>query len=163
MCLNRKLIACIIIVTLTGMVGCKHQNDNYNNISYDEYYGYFNYDTIVWNEYYKDCQNILKKNVSFELKFEAPINTNDSDFLFLIIREVGAIYKGSFKEKIILHNQWFCLGDGYLHLNQLAFVLLDHKKRVVYKWYNKETYRLSKWNHYAITLRRDGSFDISLK
>ena len=81
------------------------------------------------------------------------------DYEFLIIRQ-GVIYKGPFENDIKINKLTFCMDDNLSKVNTLAFVLLDHTNKQVYKWYKKESYYLYKKEKYHISLRGDGTFSL---
>jgi hypothetical protein len=53
-------------------------------------------DSFIKNYY----QNVISHDVYFDIRCDADININDSDFVFVIIRGSGIFYKGSFNNHI---------------------------------------------------------------
>ena len=112
-------------------------------------------DSFIKNYY----QNVISHDVYFDIRCDADININDSDFVFVIIKGSGIFYKGSFNNHIELKDKSFSIDDYKVEM--LGFVLLDHKTKLTYKWDMKEVWRLYKWKNYKVTLNKDGTFDIS--
>lgn len=135
---------------------CKKTNNTL--VSSSEYLGYVNYDTTDWC---KKCnaKSILTKDMLFTFKMKVPIDLSSISYDFMIIRQ-GVIYKGPFEKNIKVKNVSFCMDDNLSKVNTLAFVLLDHTNKRVYKWYNKESYYLYKEDEYTITLKDDGEFSL---
>ena len=135
---------------------CKKTNNTL--VSSSEYLGYVNYDTT---DLCKKCnaKSILTKDMLFTFKMKVPIDLSSISYDFMIIRQ-GVIYKGPFEKNIKVKNVSFCMDDNLSKVNTLAFVILDHTNKRVYKWYNKESYYLYKEDKYTITLKDDGEFSL---
>ena len=147
------------IFTLICLFVCSSYKNNSNTlISKDEYYDYVNYDTTDWC---KKCnaRSILKRDMLFIFDLEVPIDLSSINYDFVIIRQ-GVIYKGPFKKSIRVKNVTFCMDDNLSKVNTLAFIILDHTNKKVYKWYNKESYYLYKKSEYNISLKNNGEFSL---
>lgn len=147
-----------MLLSLLFCCSCKRNSLSYTFISKDEYYGYVNYDTTDWCE---KChaKSILIKNLSFNFDMEVPIDLSSIDYEFLIIRE-GVIYRGPFDNYIEVNNLSFCMDSNLSKVNTLAFILIDHTNKQVYKWYKKESYYLYKKDKYSISLKCNGDYSL---
>ncbi len=149
----------IFIVVLLGSLfffSCKRNSNTL--ISKIEYTDYANYDTTDWC---KKCQaqSVLVKDLSFNFEMEDPIDLSSINYEFIIIRQ-GVIYRGPFDTHIEVNNVSFCMDDNLSMVNTLAFVILDHTNKQVYKWYNKESYYLYKKDKYNILLKCNGEYSL---
>ena len=144
------------IICLFVCISCKKMNNTI--VSNEEYLDYVNYDTTDWC---KKCnaQSVLTKDMLFSFNMETPIDLSSVNYDFMIIRQV-VIYKGPFEENIKVKKVSFCMDDNLSKVNTLAFVVLDHTNKRVYKWYNKESYYLYKKDRYDIFLKDDGEFSL---
>ncbi len=155
---NYNLYLTSIFFSMVCFVSCNIKNDN-SFVSKDEYLEYAYYDdTTDWCEKCK-CQKVLTKDISFSFDKDFPMDLSSIDYEFLIIRQ-GVIYKGPFENDIKINKLTFCMDDNLSKVNTLAFVLLDHTNKQVYKWYKKESYYLYKKEKYHISLRGDGTFSL---
>lgn len=145
-----------VLFLLVFFSSCKKNKNTL--VSKNEYFEYVNYDTTDWC---KKCNahSILTKDLVFNLNMDVYIDLSSINYDFLIIRQ-GVIYKGPFKQKIEIRNVNFCMDDNLSKVNTLAFVLLDHTNRKVYKWYNKESYYLYKKSKYYVKLEENGEFSL---
>ena len=147
------------IYVLMCLLVCSSCKNNRNTlISQNEYYDYVNYDTTDWCKKC-DARSILTKDMLFIFDLEVPIDLSTINYDFVIIRQ-GIIYKGPFEKNIRVKNVTFCMDDNLSKVNTLAFILLDHTNKKVYKWYNKESYYLYKKGEYKVFLKNNGEFSL---
>ena len=147
------------ILTFMSLLVCfACHKDNNTLISTDEYLDYVNYNTTDWC---KKCnaQSVLKKDILFNFDMKVPIDLSAIKYDFMIIRQ-GVIYIGPFEKNIIIKNVSFCMDDNLSRVNTLAFVIIDHTNKQVYKWYNKESYYLYKKDKCNVTLEKNGEFSL---
>ena len=52
------------------------------------------------------------------------------------------------------------MDDNLSRVNTLAFVIIDHTNKQVYKWYNKESYYLYKKDKCNVALEKNGEFSL---
>lgn len=154
---NHNLCLTSVLLSMIYCISCNSKNDN-TFVSRDEYLGFVYYDDTDWCEKCK-CQKVLTKDILFSFDKDFPIDLSSIDYEFLIIRQ-GVIYRGPFENDIKIDNLAFCMDDNLSKVNTLAFALLDHTNKLVYKWYNKESYYLYKKDRYHISLRGDGNFSL---
>jgi len=152
----RTIVICLFLSSL--IMGCTTKQ-NHQFKSKEEYSGYLNYKYTEWCEKC-NCKDTLLKVQTFE--FDIDFEFKHSDFEFLILRE-GVIYKGAFNKKITLNDVCYCLDENLTKLNTLAFVLLDKKEEVVYKWYEKQSYYLYKEDKISVKLKNDGSYKLRFR
>ena len=155
--INYDLFLKTFFLNVICCISCNRKNDN-SFVSKDEYLGYVYYDDTDWCEECK-CQKVLTKDILFSFEKDLPVDISSIDYEFLIIRQ-GVIYRGPFENNIKIDNLTFCMDDNLSKVNTLAFILLDHTNKQVYKWYNDESYYLYKKDKYRISLRGDGNFSL---
>lgn len=145
-----------ILALMCLLVCFSCHKDNNTLISKDEYLDYVNYDTTDWC---KKCnaQSVMIKDMLFHFDMNVPIDLSSIKYDFMIIRQ-GVIYIGPFEKNITIKNLSFCMDDNLSKVNTLAFVILDHTNKQVYKWYNKESYYLYKKDKCDVTLEKNGEF-----
>ena len=150
---NHNLCLTSVLLSMIYCISCNSKNDN-TLISTDEYLDYVNYDTTDWC---KKCnaQSVLKKDILFNFDMKVPIDLSAIKYDFMIIRQ-GVIYIGPFEKNIIIKN----VDDNLSRVNTLAFVIIDHTNKQVYKWYNKESYYLYKKDKCNVTLEKNGEFSL---
>ena len=146
----------IFFIIFFAFVSCIENKVSHKFVSSKEYNSYLTIEKDVWC---KNCTNIDSINQSFIFKLEPDIKISRTDFEFLILRS-GYIYKGEFKDTINLKNIKYCLDDNLMKLNTLAFVLLDKKESLVYKWYRKQSFYLYDKTEIKISLRKNGDYKI---
>lgn len=154
---NHNLFLISVLLSMIYCISCNSKQDN-TLTSEDEYLLYVYYDDTDWCEKCK-CQKVLTKDILFSFDTDFTIDLSSIDYEFLIIRQ-GVIYRGPFENNIIIDNLTFCMDDNLSKVNTLAFALLDHTNKLVYKWYNKESYYLYKKDKYHISLKGNGDFSL---
>ena len=155
--INYDLFLKTFFLNVICCISCNSEKCN-SFVSKDEYLEYAQYDDSDWCEKC-NCQNILTKDILFTFERDFPIDVSHIDYEFLIIRQ-GVIYRGLFENNIKIKDLTFCMDDNLSKVNTLAFILLDHTNKQVYKWYNDESYYLYKKDKYRISLRGDGNFSL---
>ena len=136
------------------IVGCNQRMDDYSYISLNEYPNYM----FLADENFgkpSDCHDIVKKNLYFKFLFDKNLKLDTSNCTFLIIRN-GVLYRGPFNEKINVKDVHFCLDNKLLNINPWAFVLLDHKTKITYKFYRKDSYYFYEDQEITIKLFKSG-------
>lgn len=153
------VLLCLTVYVICLWVFFPHKQSPCNLLSKDDYMGYLHYETSDFYEKY-DAKSILIKDISFNFDMEVPIDFTSISYDFMIIRQ-GVIYKGPFKENITVKDVPFIMDNNLTRANTVAFILLDHTNKQVYKWYNDDTYFLYKKDKYYITLQENGEFLLS--
>lgn len=153
------VLLCLTVYVICLWVFFPHKQSPCNLLSKDDYMDYLHYETSDFYEKY-NAKSILIKDISFNFDIEVPIDFTSISYDFMIIRQ-GVIYKGPFKENITVKDVPFIMDNNLTRANTVAFILLDHTNKQVYKWYNDHTYSLYKKDKYYITLQENGEFLLS--